>query len=579
MQRRLFSFILAALLLSAFIPSQEQTTYVYASRFSRNTFTDVKADSWYYGGVKSAYDNGLMDGVGNGYFSPNNSFTLAQAITVAARMYASNKNETIDTAGAASWFRPYFDYAVKNQLLNDSIINRTDISTTNATRSETAFILYNVLKSKEQSPQVINSSILPDLYSISYEYRDAVQNMYKAGIITGMPDGSFNGCAYITRAQISTIIYRMIDKQERIPYDENYNYEMAGQAGNTFMYDGNIAYDDDYTYFSVDAGYGTGKSNIIRRNNKTGVKEALYIGNGPIYNLRLNDQKLYFIENKEGVYDDTDWGGTTTLTEYSCLICYDIGTKSAECLLKSDNYLEIHYFELYGDAIYLDVVGFSGEFDSVIVKVSDGKMERLVRFNHPYLSDRAIYLYNNKLYYTAQSAIGDYNLAEISLYSFDLSTKENKLLIQYDFGDYIITNGILYIQPYTQDTGIIYKYNVVTGNDYIKERKTIFYSNNPDLSHLAVSIVEGNVYIGYEKATSIYKVLGDGSLAAVCNVVANPVNFVVTGSGEFMYVNFWEPNRAQYYTSQYPYYNGLRDYLSLTDKDYQSAVKSVMDER
>ncbi|MHC1722168.1 MAG: S-layer homology domain-containing protein [Aminipila sp.] len=563
-------------ILIAFVLPQEGTVKTYASGFNSNTFKDVKADNWFYSGVKSAYNNGLMDGVSGNYFSPNGNFTLAQAITVAARMHASNMNETINTKDAESWYQPYFDYAVSKHLLSNSIIRRTDISTAKATRSETAFMLYNVLKNSEPNPEAINDSTIPDLNSIPQEYQGAVRSMYKSGIITGMPDGNFNGDGYVTRAQISAIIYRMIDKQERVPYDPKYNYDMVGQEGNTFMYKGNIAYDNDYTYFSVDAGYGTGKSNIIRRNNKTGIKEGLYIGNGPIYNLRLKDGKLYFIENKEGKYNDA-LDETTTITEFSCLVCYDVTSKSAKCLLKSDNSIEIHNFELYGDAIYLDVVGISGVLDSAIVKFYNGESKILATFNNSFLSNRAIYIYDNQLYYLAQSGSDD-NSYEMSIYDLDLDSGESKQFARTDFGNYFISNGILYIQPDMENEAAIYKYNLVTGNDYLKERKTIFYSKDPKFAQLSVSLVEGKIYIGCEGANSIYKLLGDGTLSTACNVKVNPLNFVITGSGEFLYLNFWDPNRAQYYTNQYSYFNGLRDYLSLPDKEYQSAVKSVMNE-
>ena len=53
-----------------------------------NNFTDVKETSWYAENVKSAYELGFMNGKSEGLFDPNGNVTVAEGITMAARVNA-----------------------------------------------------------------------------------------------------------------------------------------------------------------------------------------------------------------------------------------------------------------------------------------------------------------------------------------------------------------------------------------------------------------------------------------------------------------------------------------------------------
>ncbi|HIY33018.1 MAG TPA: Ig-like domain-containing protein, partial [Candidatus Evtepia faecavium] len=49
-------------------------------------FTDVKESDWFHDAVRYVYDNGLMDGVGDGQFAPNATTTRAQLVTILYRL-------------------------------------------------------------------------------------------------------------------------------------------------------------------------------------------------------------------------------------------------------------------------------------------------------------------------------------------------------------------------------------------------------------------------------------------------------------------------------------------------------------
>jgi len=199
-----------------------------------NIFTDVSVYDWYYKGVKNTYLSGLMLGVGNNRFSPNSDLTLAQAVAVAARFHAMIFNKKIQTNGE-TWYLPYWSYAINNGLLSKSMLTVELPDTVKATRAETAFLLCEAIKNSTIGRKVINNSSIPDLKNIPTEYQEAVKQLYSYGIFAGMTDGLFHGEQNITRAQIAVIISRILNENERIPYDEKYNNSMAGQEGNYYM--------------------------------------------------------------------------------------------------------------------------------------------------------------------------------------------------------------------------------------------------------------------------------------------------------------------------------------------------------
>lgn len=61
---------------------------------AKAAFSDVPSNAWYAQDVAAAEKYGILQGTGNGRFSPDGNLTLAQAITMAARTYAYERGET-----------------------------------------------------------------------------------------------------------------------------------------------------------------------------------------------------------------------------------------------------------------------------------------------------------------------------------------------------------------------------------------------------------------------------------------------------------------------------------------------------
>ncbi|TVY08361.1 S-layer homology domain-containing protein [Paenibacillus cremeus] len=104
---------------------------IYDEKAQAN-FTDVPMDNEYYSYIASAYNNGLIDGLTNGMFAPNNSVTREQYATILARGVSlpipstdpSITIKDIDT-GVAAWASIFVQAVVNAGLMDLDILMAT----------------------------------------------------------------------------------------------------------------------------------------------------------------------------------------------------------------------------------------------------------------------------------------------------------------------------------------------------------------------------------------------------------------------------------------------------------------------
>ncbi|MCL2045005.1 MAG: S-layer homology domain-containing protein [Oscillospiraceae bacterium] len=189
--------------------------FLQSRTYTPGMFNDINEDAWYgYNkekAVANAYDYGLMSGYPDNTFRPTGNITVAEAITVAARVHRIYTTGTDDFVQGTPWFQVYIDYAISN-----GIISSTDFATFNqlATRREMAYIFANALPKSEFTKQnTVNS--LPDVNNAT-PYSQSIIMLYEAGIIGGSDTaGTFNPGNNITRAEAAAIISRVILPSER----------------------------------------------------------------------------------------------------------------------------------------------------------------------------------------------------------------------------------------------------------------------------------------------------------------------------------------------------------------------------
>ncbi len=161
-------------------------------------FTDVNANSWYYSGVKYAYKNGLMNGTGNGTFSPNADTTRGMIVTMLARLEGQNTSGTPWYAAGQKW------------AMDAGISDGTNMPGA-ITREQLAAILFRYAKQKGYD--VSKSADLngfADANTVSTYATDAMRWAVASGLIQGS-NSKLSPKATASRAQVATILMRFME--------------------------------------------------------------------------------------------------------------------------------------------------------------------------------------------------------------------------------------------------------------------------------------------------------------------------------------------------------------------------------
>lgn len=183
------------------------------SREYTGAFTDVPEANWYYEYVKLAYEYALANGTSTTKFSPDNKFTVAQALTAAVNIHkAYNKTEVRAAAAAEKWYDPYVEYCVENGIITEGQFANMD---KNITRGEMAIVFANILPDSEYA--AVRSGAPADVAEGSDAYA-AVKKLYEAGIVSGdAGKGTYRPNDEIVRSEACVIFTRFaaVDKRAK----------------------------------------------------------------------------------------------------------------------------------------------------------------------------------------------------------------------------------------------------------------------------------------------------------------------------------------------------------------------------
>ena len=156
-------------------------------------FTDVKPGDWFYDAVKYVYYAGLMDGVEEHIFAPNDTLTRAMVWTIIARA------EGVDTDGGATW------YAKAQQWVVAKGISDGENPSAAITRQELVTMLWRL-----SGEPVVNYTLTsPDADAISGWAYEAMRWAVSEGIIEGDENGLIHPTATCTRAEAAAILMRL----------------------------------------------------------------------------------------------------------------------------------------------------------------------------------------------------------------------------------------------------------------------------------------------------------------------------------------------------------------------------------
>ena len=173
-------------------------------------FTDVEENVWYHDGIDFMVRNGYMNGVAADTFDVEGSLTRAQLVTVLYRLAGEPETSAaIPFADVADgqWYTKAIVWAAENGIVNG--VNETTFAPNDPiTREQIAAILYRYAHEENTEDGKLTS--FPDAKDISGYALEAMNWAVARGLINGS-DGKLLPQDTATRAQIAVILARYLN--------------------------------------------------------------------------------------------------------------------------------------------------------------------------------------------------------------------------------------------------------------------------------------------------------------------------------------------------------------------------------
>ena len=175
-------------------------------------FTDVHEGDWFYEEVLYAYENGLMNGVGDNRFAPNSATTRGMLVTILYRLEgepAVTGEAGFDDVGD-TWYTDAVIWAAANDIVNGIGDNQFGPENT-LTREQLVTMLYRYAEAAGYDVSAAaDLSGYPDAGKVQTYAQEAMSWAVAEGIVEGM-DGNLNPAGNASRAQIATILMRFCE--------------------------------------------------------------------------------------------------------------------------------------------------------------------------------------------------------------------------------------------------------------------------------------------------------------------------------------------------------------------------------
>ena len=196
---------------ASFIRSQAETAGL--------PFADVASNTWYYDAVEYMYENGLMSGVSDGWFSPDAALTRAQLVQILyaleGRPAVSNSSGFTDVT-SADWFADAVGWAAANGVVS-GVSAGTFAPNDPLTREQLALILYRYAQYKSYDTTQGGMAVreFSDYSTISSWALEAMDWAVNAGLLSGTGNGMLSPAGTATRAQVAQILMNFCETVAR----------------------------------------------------------------------------------------------------------------------------------------------------------------------------------------------------------------------------------------------------------------------------------------------------------------------------------------------------------------------------
>ncbi len=174
-----------------------------ATENSGTVFKDVSKNHWASNYILELYDKNILSGKGDGTFAPEDGLTRAELVKIivaAKNLKPNGASIPFTDVSADSWYLPYVQAAYSNGIIS-GVTDTSFAPDQKISRQDLCVVLYRLTTDKTAGE--INFT---DSNNIAPYALDAVRCFVNLGIINGFEDGSFRANDGCTRAQCAKII-------------------------------------------------------------------------------------------------------------------------------------------------------------------------------------------------------------------------------------------------------------------------------------------------------------------------------------------------------------------------------------
>lgn len=189
-------------------------------------YTDVKEDYWAYKIIDFLSSEKILSGYPEGDFRPDGKMTKAEFATVLSKIIGLN----IDVSLLSEhWADGYIEALKEEKIINELDYSKFEPNSL-ITRWEMCKMIVNSFESTRNAKVDEKNPVFCDINPYNNEEQYVAKILKDLGILAGYPDGSVGFYKTSTRAEVSCLIYNVMNKFEEI---KNY--------GKKVIYENNIA--------------------------------------------------------------------------------------------------------------------------------------------------------------------------------------------------------------------------------------------------------------------------------------------------------------------------------------------------
>ena len=169
-------------------------------------FTDLPVDHWAFDYITQLALDDIISGYEDKTFKPNGNVTraeLAKMLAASFKLEGTTKYSDVNN----HWADNYISSVGEFVPVKDNQFRPNE----EATRQDVAVALVNILDKTERMKLQESKLTFDDIPMIDEEYLSHIGKAVSGGIISGYGDGTFRPQEPITRAEVATMIYRIIN--------------------------------------------------------------------------------------------------------------------------------------------------------------------------------------------------------------------------------------------------------------------------------------------------------------------------------------------------------------------------------